>query len=118
MLSIFKRCVQLFVSICLVVTLGGCGGPSEGVVKESLAAFFQSPGAEDFMELEDFTSEECELTQNEKSSKGLEERWVVRFTLVAEFNGKRQVDDSIKGAIMERTKEGDWYINPFKIFGC
>ena len=33
MLSIFKRSVQLFVSICLVVTLGGCGGGVESLVE-------------------------------------------------------------------------------------
>ncbi|MFD3165009.1 hypothetical protein [Herpetosiphon sp. NSE202] len=33
MLGIFKRTVQLFVGICLVVTLGGCGSSVESLVE-------------------------------------------------------------------------------------
>lgn len=121
MLSIFKRSVQLFVSICLVVTLGGCslfqGGPSESVVKKSLAAMFQ-PGLEDYMELKDFSTTECELTENDKANKDLDERWVARFKLMVEVDGEQREDKSIQAVVMERNNDGDWYVNFFKIFGC
>lgn len=99
--------------VCLFL-LTGCGGPSKGVVSAALAEFFGDANAAQFIELDDFSTESCELTQNDQAGRGISERWVARFTL--SFQGK--VDNSIRGAILERrSSDGHWYINPLK-FGC
>ncbi len=99
--------------VCLLL-LTSCGGPSAGVTKTALAEFFGDPRAAQAIELDNYSADKCELTQNDMASGDISERWVTRFTLKVQG----EVDDSIRGGVLERRKsDGHWYLSPFQ-FGC
>lgn len=108
------------ITLLLLVStlLTSCGGPSEQVMLQAIGEAFGDPNGAMHVDLRDIEAQECELSQNDKASRGIEERWVVRFKAYApDYDGKMIYTDEIKGGVFERDTDGHWRYAVFK-FGC
>ena len=90
----------LLLTVSLLLT--GCGGtgPSDSEVESIVrSGFWCRPGSLLYLEtqtcdLSDIETSQCELTSNQRAEAGIDERWIVRFTLIL-GGGERVVPEDM-----------------------